>query len=101
MSDKIEQHSVHQLIVPAYVWNDEAQRNAACAAIGAAMRQSVAQGENIDLETAVVRPQGMRAIVSHVNMGGPDPVSFVGYDTCDVEHADLVMISVDAVVSSS
>lgn len=98
MSD-VEQHSVHQLIVPAYVWNDEQQRNAACAAIGIAMRQSVAQGETVDLDTATVSPLGLRAIVSHVDLGA-GPVSFVGYDTCAIEHADLVMIAVDAVVTS-
>lgn len=95
-----EEHSVHQLIVPAYVWHDEPQRNAALAAVGSAMRQSAARGENVDLDNATVHPQGLRAIVSRVNMGAGEPVSFVGYDTCEIEHADLVMIVVDAVVTS-
>lgn len=95
-----EQHSVHQLIVPAYVWNDEPQRNAALAAVGSAMRQHVAKGETVDLDNAEVRPQGLRAIVSRVQMGPGEPVSFVGYDACQIEQADLVMIVVDAVVTS-
>lgn len=104
MSDNVETHSVHQLIVPAYVWHDDEQRKAACVAIGDAMRRnSEATGEQIDIASAVVTPQGLRAVVSHVRLNGveAEPVGFVGYDACAVEQADLVMISVDAVVVQS
>lgn len=91
-----------QLLVPVQVWTDEATREAALvkigselAAIGSRMR------ENIDHPNATVSPYGLKAAVARIDVGKSEPVAFVGYDLCDVEHADLVMIVVSAMVVPS
>lgn len=95
------QQVVQQVIVPAYVWNDDKQRGAALTRIGGAMRMSAAQlRENVDVANARVQPIGMKAVVGHADVEGED-VSFVAYETCDLPHADLVMIVVDAKVIPS
>jgi hypothetical protein len=102
MTEQLPQGVSTQLLVPAYVWSDKAQREAALikvggelATIGAGMR------ENIDHANATVHPHGLKAGVARVDVGKSEPVAFVGYDLCDVEHADLVMIVVTALVVPS
>lgn len=83
-----------QLLVPAYVWQDTQQRNAALVKIGTELAQlGAAMRENIDVANATIHPTGLTAKAAHVRLT-PDaePTTFIGYDLCDVEHADLVMI---------
>jgi hypothetical protein len=90
-----EQHIVQQVIVPAYVWADTAQRAALMTHIGAsAAREGQRMRENLDHENATVQPVGMKAQVAAAEVDGKR-VSFVAYDVVPVDLADLVMVAVD------
>lgn len=102
MNAQVEQHVSTQLLVPAYVWHDDAQRQAALVKIGGELAQLGSQmRENIDHPNASVTPYGLTAKTARVDVGKSEPVAFIGYDLCDVEHADLVMIVVTAAVVPS
>lgn len=95
MNAATQQHIVQQVIVPAYVWQDPAQRAALMTFIGAsAAREGARMRENLDHENAAFTPVGMKAEVAAAEVEGKR-VPFVAYDTVALEHADLVMLSVD------
>lgn len=91
-----------QLLVPVQVWTDENTRTAALVKIGQQLATiGKSMRENVDHANATVVPHGLKAAVARVDVGKSEPVAFVGYDLCDVEHADLVMIVVTALVVPS
>lgn len=91
-----------QLLVPADVWRDTTTREAALIKIGSELATlGASMRENIDHANATVTPYGLKAAVARIDTGKSEPVAFVGYDLSDVEHADLVMIVVSAVVVPS
>lgn len=94
-AEQVQQHVVQQVIVPAYVWADPAQRAALMTHIGSsAAREGARMRENLDHENATVSPVGMKAQVAAAEVGGKR-VAFVAYDVVPLEHADLVMLAVD------
>ena len=90
------QQIVQQTIVPAYVWQDEPQRQAVCVAAVLAL-QATAQREQLvldgDVFDASVSPSYLKAQVGRSNVGGTD-VPFVAYEACEAALADLVFIAV-------
>lgn len=86
---------MQQVIVPAYVWADVAQRKALLTHIGAAARRTGGtMRENLDHENATVTPVGLKAAVAHADVDGVR-TAFIAYDQVPVEHADLVTVVVD------
>ena len=94
MSEISEQIST-QLLVPAYVWHDDEPRQGALTKIGVELGQLATRNRmNVNMNDASVQPYGLKATVCRIDIGKTEPASFVGYDLCDVEQADLVMIVV-------
>lgn len=84
---------LQQIVVPAYVWADEAQRVAVLTRTAQAMLQVVERdGFEIvsDVGDATVTPTFLKAVV-----GESDGVRFVAYELCDMPDADLVFVTVE------
>lgn len=101
--EQIAQNLVQQIIVPAYVWQDDAQRRAVLVHVGQNMALTGQQmRENIDVDNAKVTPHGMKAATARaVIEDGGEPVPFIAFDHVPLDDADLVVIVVDAPVIPS
>jgi hypothetical protein len=81
---------VQQVIIPAYVWQDEAQRTAVLvkAAQTLLMRAEAEQQTIVgDIADAVIVPSFLKAQVGQTN-----GVRFVAYEVCEPGMADLVFV---------
>jgi hypothetical protein len=90
-SSEQRQHYVHQTIVPAYVWGDEAQRQALVTKTAQALlAQAESQQLDIvgDIGDAEIHLTFLKAEVGEV--GG---TKFVAYEPCESGMADLVHVS--------
>lgn len=83
---------VQQVIVPAYVWADEAQRSAMLVRAATVLLQRAehdAQTIVGDIGDAAIVPSFLKAQV-----GESDGVRFVAYEPCEPGMADLVFVQV-------
>jgi hypothetical protein len=90
VSDEQPQRMGQQVLVPSPEWHDEGQRQAVLIATANAMQLVAARSglEIVDVLDAEVAPLGLKA-----NVGTVGGVSFVAYDPCPLDEADLVMIT--------
>lgn len=90
-------HHVQQIIVPAYVWQDQQQRSALCTKTAQALlaRADLDGFEGVgDIGDATVTPTFLRAyVVEHGD------VKFVAYGFCPEDEADLVFVVMDQAVT--
>lgn len=100
---EVREHYAQQVIVPAYVWQDEQQRQAVLTATVRALAARAEHdgkqvvGQLIDAELTVTF---MQAVVGHAMLGAAadERVDFVAYEPCAEELSDLVMVYVTAAV---
>jgi hypothetical protein len=88
MSEQLQ--LVQQVIVPAYVWQDEAQRTAMLVRAAQTLLSRAEQGgQSIvgDIGDAAIVPSFLKAQV-----GESDGTRFVAYEVCDPGMADLVFV---------
>jgi hypothetical protein len=91
------QHYVHQTIVPAYVWGDEAQRQALVTKTAQAL---LAQAESQQLDiVGDIGDAEIHLTFLQAQVGEVSGTKFVAYEPCEPGMADLVHVSLSQEVA--
>lgn len=103
MSDDFPQALSQQVIVPAYVWQDDKQRGAVAAAAARALTTTAAaNGLTLvdDVFDTALNVHHLQAQVGRAMLDGEE-VTFVAYEQCEAALADLTFVMLSAEVKPS